>query len=206
MTSPPDLPPDATTVPVDASAPAPVNRRLGDAVADLRRRAGTVPLERWLLLAGSVLVPLGVVMILLAWYGTAHTTRVYEQIPYAVSGGLLGLAFVFGGGFAYFAYWITKLIQEERARADRDAELAERTTEALDRIEAALRGEAPPATRARLVVTARGTLVHRPDCPAVTDRGDVRAVNGEAGRYGACKICEPELPDGRRRTRRRSGR
>ena len=34
-------------------------------------------------------MPLGVVFVLLAWYGAAHTTRVFEQIPYMISGGLL---------------------------------------------------------------------------------------------------------------------
>ena len=44
-----------------------------------------------------------------------------------------------------------------------------------------------------LVATKRGTLVHRPNCPIVVAKGDLKQVEpGEQG-YGPCRICAPEV-------------
>jgi len=120
-------------------------RRLALAVARLRRRTAGFPPDRWLPVAGAVLVPLGIACIALGWYGAAHTTRLYQQVPYVLSGGVAGLAFVFAGSFAYFAAWMTRQVHETRAQADRLAALLEaeqehsaRTADALARIETLL--------------------------------------------------------------------
>ena len=103
--------------------------RLALAAADLRPRR-TIPLDRWLQLAGAVLPLLGVLGIVAAWYGVSNTARAWRQTPYLVSGGLLGLGLIFLGGFCYFAFWLTRLVQETRAQTavlERiDARLAER--------------------------------------------------------------------------------
>jgi methylphosphotriester-DNA--protein-cysteine methyltransferase len=70
---------------------------------------------------------------------------------------------------------------------------------AIDRL-AALAGEADgSAVRAggngTLVVTATGTMLHRPDCPVVANREGVRRVKADAPGFEPCKICEPELID-----------
>jgi hypothetical protein len=96
-----------------------------------------------LLLAGSILVPLGLLLILVGWYGVAHNPYLFEQLPYVVSGGILGLALTFVGGFVYFAHWILRL-------ADQDHEDALATNERLERIEALL------AEQIRLTTKARG--------------------------------------------------
>src|ERR1035437_2717955 len=80
----------------------------------LRTRAAAGNLDRWLLVAGGVLVPLGIMLIILGWVGAAGTPLLFEQIPYLISGGLLGLGLVFVGGFVYFAYWLTVLVREGR--------------------------------------------------------------------------------------------
>src|SRR2546423_2878873 len=89
--------------------------RLDARVQTPRTRAGTGQLDRWLLIVGGVLLPLGVLLILMGWLGASRTVLVFEQIPYMVSGGLLGLALVFIGGFVYFAYWQTQLVRGTRA-------------------------------------------------------------------------------------------
>ena len=126
-------------------------------------------------LVGSLLAPLGLVLILLGWLGAAHTPLVQEQIAYLISGGLLGLALVVLGGFLYFAHWQTELIREIRTN----------TAE----VTAALRaGPAPAPYAGALVTTDSGTLAHRPDCPVVRGRADLRpAADGVA----PCSICEP---------------
>ena len=76
------------------------------------------------------------------------------QIPYVVSGGLLGLGLIFLGGFLYFGYWLALLVRDGRARREEDgAELArvavslERTNETLDRIADLLVEERAPRRR-----------------------------------------------------------
>jgi len=61
---------------------------LSDRLTALRRRTKFVVTDRTLLTVGSILMPLGAVLVLLAWYGSAHTTRLFEQIPYLISGAL----------------------------------------------------------------------------------------------------------------------
>src|SRR5687767_1150575 len=104
-----------TTVESVGEAGEPVARgaerqeRLETAVRSLRTRAADADLPRLLLIAGGVLLPLGVVAIVLGWQGASHTPYAAEQMPYLISGGILGLAFVFAGGFLYFAFWLTQL-------------------------------------------------------------------------------------------------
>jgi hypothetical protein len=136
---------DAGAVAAPAGAAEDRQRRLALAVARLRRRTAGFPPDRWLPVAGAVLVPLGISCIALGWYGAAHTTRLYQQVPYVLSGGVAGLAFVFAGGFAYFAAWMTRQVHETRAQADRLAALLEagqeqsaRMADALDRMETRL--------------------------------------------------------------------
>lgn len=105
--------------------------------------------ERMLLIGGGVLVALGVVFILYAWYQVSGTRNVGLQMPYAVSGGLLGLALVVLGSAVIirfslarlFRYWLARIVHEHQVQTDR-------TVEALGRIEAALTGGAAPSGEA----------------------------------------------------------
>src|SRR5437868_7917556 len=108
-------------------------QRLAAAVKNLRSRPSlaSIPTDRWVLIAGAIMVPLGIALILLGWYGAAHKPLIIQQFPYLISGGILGLGLMFTGGLAYFGYWVTRLVQENRAHTrdliaaiDRLAELA----------------------------------------------------------------------------------
>jgi hypothetical protein len=66
----------------------------------------------WQILAGSILVPLGVVFILMAWYGAAHTAYVQQQIPYLVSGSFAGLGCLILGGLLYWAHWLYRIYDQ----------------------------------------------------------------------------------------------
>lgn len=126
-------------------------------------------------LLGSLLAPLGLVLIFLGWLGASHTPLIEEQVPYLISGGLLGLALVVLGGFLYFAHWQTAVLDEVRAQ----------TAE----ITAALRaGSAPVPFGGTLLTTAQGTLAHRPDCPVVRGRADLAPATSD---LALCSICEP---------------
>ena len=151
--------------------------------------------DRWMLVVGGTLLPLGVVLVLLGWYGASHTVLLFEQIPYLISGGLLGLALVMGGGFVYFAYWMTLLVRENRTeREDMQAVLL--------RIEDLLQAQAQPQTRrtagssgvrvaTELVATKTGTMMHRPDCVAVDGRDNLRSVTASTAGLTPCKLCDP---------------
>ncbi|HEV3353250.1 MAG TPA: hypothetical protein VG076_10020 [Acidimicrobiales bacterium] len=116
--------------PIDDQA-ARRHTRLASSVRELRTRAGGADMARVLLTLGAVLMPLGVVLILLGWSGVSHTTDTFEQTPYVVSGGLLGLALVVAGGFCYFGYWQTKVARAVR----RDAADIHSIRESLQHIE-----------------------------------------------------------------------
>lgn len=105
--------------------------QLAKAVRGVGTRTGGAGPARTLLVVGGVLVGLGAILIVLAWIGAANTTDVFEQIPYMISGGLLGLALVFIGGFCYFTFWQTELVHAAR----REAADTRAVLESLKRIE-----------------------------------------------------------------------
>lgn len=65
-----------------------------------------------LFVVGGALVSLGLAMVLLGYFGASHTIYVFEQIPYLISGGILGGCLVIAGCFSYFAFWLTRLHAE----------------------------------------------------------------------------------------------
>src|SRR6185436_2740395 len=58
--------------------------------------------QQILTLVGGFLMPLGLAVIGIGWYGTAHTGYVFEQLPYLVSGGLFGLGLTICGALVFF--------------------------------------------------------------------------------------------------------
>ena len=234
----------------DAEAEAMPSRHaaLVGATAGLRPgRSRSFPLETVMLVLGGLLLPIGIIAIIIGWYGAAHTPKLYEQNDYLISGGILGLGLVFIGGFLYFGYWMTRQIHTT-------ATVAQQTLRALSRIETQLAGNGNhssngtaygarpgvgvdvrvgaaagaaeaaaepgrtgrsgagrrgrsqaaavvdrPASRGytasaavpQLVATERGNLLHRPDCPVVANKDNLRAVDPDAPGFRPCQICSP---------------
>jgi hypothetical protein len=77
-------------------------------------RSAVVGGRNVLLAAAGALVTAGLTAILLGWVGASHSTIVAEQLPYLISGGLLGLALAIVGAVVYFAHWLTVLVREAR--------------------------------------------------------------------------------------------
>jgi hypothetical protein len=76
----------------------------------LADRSTSDDLVRWMLVPGSIAVILGFVVMLLGWVGAARTAREIEQIPYLISGGLIGLALVVVGGLLLVStFWVAVL-------------------------------------------------------------------------------------------------
>ncbi len=137
--------------------------------------------DRWMLVLGGTLLPLGLAFVALGWAGVSRTVYLYDQLTYLASGTAVGLALVIVGGFVYFTYWQTVQVREGRIRH-------EESQEVLLRIEALLSQSVPAVPG--LVVTAKGTLVHRSDCVAVRGRPDVRPAPVGI-ELAACRLCDP---------------
>ena len=166
--------------------------RMSAQMRALRTRTWFTSADKWLLVVGGVLMPLGILLILLGWVGASRTPLPFEQTPYLISGGLLGLGLVFAGGFVYFAYWQTVRIRESR-------EQTQQLTSALGRLEALLSASAVAGDSAgttTFVATANGSIFHRQECTVVAGRTDVRRVDPDRDGLAPCRICNP-LDDGR---------
>ena len=94
------------------------HERFLDGIRALRvGSASSLLSERLLLVLAGIVAPLGLVVIVLGWLGASNTPYDFEQVPYLISGGLLGLGLVFLGSFFYFAHWLTQLVKEHREQS-----------------------------------------------------------------------------------------
>lgn len=139
--------------------------------------------------AGAILLPLGLVVIILGWYGAANTPYQYDQLSYLVSGGLLGLGLTFVGGFLYFGAWLARIAADGRESSKRLADtllvLADVTSRAAATHDQGVDVAALP------VVAGAGTTMHRRDCPLIAHRDDLRPVGENNAHLTACRVCRP---------------
>jgi hypothetical protein len=153
-----------------------------------------------LFVAGAVLLPLGLVVIILGWYGAAHTPYAYDQLSYLVSGGLLGLGLTFCGGFLYFGAWLARIAADQRESSKKLSDTLLVLADVVSRSAvvgnvAAPASQTPAAERdpgAVLVVAGSGSTVHRADCPLVAHRDDLRPAGPDAPGLTACRVCKPD--------------
>ena len=180
---------------VDEASQDERDSRFSDGVRTLRVGGASLRLEeRLLMIVGGVIAPLGLIVVLLGWWGAAHSPYVFEQLPYVISGGLLGLGLIFLGSFFYFAHWMTQLVKEHRAQSVA-------IVEALERLQDEVGKQASTVTHAVstngtldgaivLVATERGSMAHRADCAVVAGKGGLRQVSASDD-LAPCKLCDP---------------
>ena len=96
----------------------------------------------WQVIAGALLIPLGIVFILLGWYGAAHARVVQQQIPYMVSGSFIGLGCMIVGGLLFFGHWLYRIYDQ----ADLHHEEQQRLLETIAAALLAQRGDAAGGT------------------------------------------------------------
>jgi hypothetical protein len=183
-----------------------------DGVAPLRGNNAQL-LHLVLFVAGAVLLPAGLIVIGLGWYGVAHTAYIYDQNAYIVSGGILGLGITFVGGFLYFGSWLARIAADQKDAQRQLSETLLLLADAVAHNTAAATAVAAPAavapagnggsTRAApaparqrdpgavLVVAGTGTTVHRADCDLVAGREDLRPAGPEAAEMTPCRLCHP---------------
>jgi hypothetical protein len=156
--------------------------------------------EQVMAIASAVLLPLGLIMILLGWYGAAHTPYLFEQVPYLISGGILGLGFALVGGLVYFGSWLARGAAEQQRRTE---EMSELLREIRDEMRSGSLAAPAPTRRTRsssngqrdgaapFVATARGGMLHRPDCAVVAGREDLRPIGAGGDGLSPCTLCNP---------------
>lgn len=145
--------------------------------------------------------PLGVTALLLGWFGVASNGHVFLQLPYLVSGGLLGVSLLVVGGMLYLASWVSRTSAVQRRQNEQmlEAMATLQRTLAASSV-AAAQGDATGAVNGaaseHFLATPRGSMFHRPDCAVVTGREDVRAVDPEdTDRMQPCGMCDPLTDD-----------
>ena len=184
----------AVQIPPQAAAPHAMPRAAsrGEGVAPLRDNPAQL-LHLVLFIAGAVLLPAGLIVIGLGWYGVAHTPYVYNQNAYIVSGGLLGLGITFVGGFLYFGSWLARVAADQKEAQRQLSDTLLLLADAVSHNTAVASG-ARPAARPRdpgsvLVVAGNGTTVHRADCDLVAGRDDLRPAGPDAPNLTRCRLC-----------------
>jgi hypothetical protein len=143
-----------------------------------------------LTLASAVLLPLGLLVIVLGWYGAAHTPYLFEQVPYLISGGLLGLGIVMAAGLVYFASWVARGAAAQEDSAQQQLLLLQEIRDQLA-LRPGSNGRGPQVGSAGFVATARGSMWHRVDCAVVQGREDLHAVGPDGGGLQPCALCDP---------------
>lgn len=148
---------------------------------------------------GLLVIAIGMLVIGIGWNGMAGgggqingASDLRAQLPWLVSGGILGLALVVFGAAMLIVH---------NARVDR-ARLEVKLDEVVNALGRA--GTAQPAapipyptepiTQTGAVYLAGGTSFHRPDCRLVQGRDDVGIVSpADATTRGlrACRVCKP---------------
>ncbi len=137
---------------VGADADTPVDTRLGRLAAVVeraRRKGGGANMRRWLELIGMAMIVFGFVCILLGWYGAAHSAYQYQEIPYLISGGLLGVALVIAGGILLRTAWSMRQLEEDRRNALAIVRSVDRLERVLKTVDEKRRSEAEEAERER---------------------------------------------------------
>ncbi len=84
---------------------------------------GAAARQHVLLIISATLMAGGLAAILLGWLGASRTIRIEAQVPYLISGGLLGVALATIGAITFFAHWLTVLIAEVRGVREDHREL-----------------------------------------------------------------------------------
>ena len=128
----PAVPPAVPVAPdLEPGTPVPTRlQRLAAVVDRARRGRGGRNVRKWLEAIGMSLMVFGLVCIVLGWYGAAHSAYQYQEIPYLISGGLLGVALVIGGGVLVRCAWSMRQVEEDR----RNALAIVRSVDRLERI------------------------------------------------------------------------
>ena len=156
----------------------------------------------WQVAAGAILIPMGVIIILIAWYGSAHARVVQQQIPYLVSGSFIGLGFMVVGGFLFFSHWLYRMYDQAALHHEEQLRALQAMATGAPWPAAGGPGAAgvavvpvrgPGGGPAAFYATTTGTVYHRADCAVIAHHPDDLRVLGTDGlsEMSPCQICAP---------------
>ncbi|MGI8710099.1 MAG: hypothetical protein ACR2LA_03785 [Acidimicrobiales bacterium] len=117
--------------------------RLASGAGDLHVPEPSGDAEAMLLKIGFALPLVGVALMLVAWWNSAGTKYVADQVPMLISGGLVGTGLILVGVGLFvrfsmarlFRFWLARLVAEQQAQTDR-------LVAALEGVESAVRDAA----------------------------------------------------------------
>ena len=138
--------------------------------------------------AGIGLAAIGLIAIAVGWNGAAGQLSILGQVPYILSGGLIGLSFVILGA----AMLIVQGAREDRSlfEAKLDAMIAA-LAEGQGR---SARADAPQDVSG--LVVAGSASYHVPGCRLVAGREEtsyLTPAEAQDRQLKACRVCQPEL-------------
>ena len=176
----------AEPAPAEASEQRPAKPRSGGARPGLK---GFVVANARILAAIALLV-VGVVLVILGWYGTAYTNVFTEQIPYLISGGLLGSALIIVAGFLASSASLERQNRELRRDLVRAIASIGNARPAM----APAMDDEPRSDDGTVMVVSGGRSYHFAGCPIAEGKQARSMTVGEAAKAGfvACKLCGPE--------------
>jgi hypothetical protein len=116
-----------------ARATASTHERIDEFKAEISKLEVKVPedkTERSFLFVGIGLLIVGGLVIFGGYWGASGTAKLNEQIPYLLSGGMLGLGLMVAGAALFLRYslsrflrfWMIRDIYEQRSQTDRIVE------------------------------------------------------------------------------------
>jgi hypothetical protein len=139
------------------------------------------------MLATLALLGAGVVFVILGWYGAAHTNILTEQIPYLISGGLLGMGLIIVAGV--MAAGASQERSNDELRREIARSLAAMSSGAPDR---GVRADAFSTNGHHVYVVPGGRSYHVAGCPILEGKEGVKELlpaQAAASGYAACKLC-----------------
>lgn len=137
------------------------------------------------LLISVALLIVGIVFVILGWYGAAHTNILTEQIPYLISGGLLGMALIIVAGF------MASSVSAERDNRDLRSDLARAMSGMPSGAHNSGVVGAAPTADGKVLIVPGGHSFHEPGCPIVEGK-DASALplrKAVDQGYVTCKLC-----------------
>jgi hypothetical protein len=136
--------------------------------------------------AGLLLAAIGLVAIGVGWNGAAGQLTLLGQIPYILSGGLIGVSLVILGA----AMLVVQGAREDRARLE--AKLDELTDAVL--ASGGTARAAAPQDASGLVIAGTASY-HVPGCRLVDGREEtsyLTPAEAQAADLKPCRVCQPE--------------
>jgi hypothetical protein len=153
--------------------------------ATARPGAKEFVLENLRVLGAVILLIVGIVFVILGWYGAANTNILTEQIPYLISGGLLGVALIIVAGFL----GSSASLERENRELRRDLMRAMSSMGSMGGRAEIRSGN--PSGDGQVFVVSGGRSYHFAGCPIVEGKESSALAVGEALRsgYESCKLC-----------------